>query len=99
MSKDWYFSLKDDGKVEAICRAAGDDGLIGDVWREIGPGEGIDGVPHDELLAAGGGVLKLHDGGHEIVKPRGRRPEPPRGRPDGESRANRPLTDGRDDAV
>jgi hypothetical protein len=75
MSKDWYFGVGDDGKTIAmIARAEGPGGLIGDCFREVGPGEAVDGVPHDELLAAGGGVLKVHDGGHEIVKPRRRKP-------------------------
>jgi hypothetical protein len=42
-----------------------------------GPGEDLDGVPYAELLAAHDGVLKIHDVGHEIVKPRRRKPEPP----------------------
>jgi hypothetical protein len=43
--------------------------MIGDAWREIGAGGQVDGVSHAELLAAGGGILKIHDGRHEIVKP------------------------------
>jgi hypothetical protein len=30
MSKDWYFSTKDDGKIDVACRAEGDGGRIGD---------------------------------------------------------------------
>jgi hypothetical protein len=50
------------------------DGRIGDCFREVGPGEAVDGVSHDELLKAGGGVLRARAGGHEIAKPRRRKP-------------------------
>ena len=75
MSKDWYFTAEGD-RVRMICRAEDDDGLIGDCFRFLGPGEAVDGVPHADLVAAGDGILKVHDGGHEIVKPRRRRRKP-----------------------
>jgi len=74
MSKDWYFHTKDDGKTIAmIARAEGPGGIIGDAFCTIGPGEEVDGASYDELSRAGGGILKVHDSGHEIVKPPRRR--------------------------
>jgi hypothetical protein len=73
MPKNWYFSRKGDGKIEAVCGAyatdaAGNVTICGDAWRSIEVGGNLDGVPHDELLAAGAGVLQIHGGGrHKIV--------------------------------
>jgi hypothetical protein len=69
MSGRWFFTRGEGDVIELRARFEGEGGMVGDAYDEIRPGQKALNVTHQELFAAGAGVLVIEDGKARIVTP------------------------------
>jgi len=63
----WFFFVAADGVIELRARAEGDEGLVGDMFAEIRPGESFYGLSYDALRDAGDGVIVVDQQGRASI--------------------------------
>jgi hypothetical protein len=68
MTARWFFTRVGD-VIEMRARFEADDGTRGDAYDELRPGQSALNVTHQELFAAGAGVLVIEDGKARIETP------------------------------
>jgi hypothetical protein len=65
VSERWYFHLE--GETVVLRARLEGDGLLGDAFSEIRPGQNALGLSYEELRAAGAGTVVIRNGKARIA--------------------------------
>lgn len=64
-----FFNTLDKGTITIRGRMEGDNGLVGDFYRELNSGEDIFGITYEDLESHRHGTITLDDEGNPIINP------------------------------